>query len=106
MYCGGRNYGQDMLKGMIVVATIKDGKENWGKAVGAKSAQTINGDWVMFEMPFKYTDPDTDIKLIMKGDDDSKKNIYIDDVMLYQVGTDHYKMENNELFKNNHRIAL
>ncbi|NQY66746.1 MAG: hypothetical protein HRT72_03360, partial [Flavobacteriales bacterium] len=66
MYCGGKNGGQDMLAGIVAVASITNGKESWISTKGPRNSETIVGDWVMIEIEFEYKDSNSDIKLIIK----------------------------------------
>ena len=112
MYNQGENYGQDMLNCMFILQEKDADNSKWSKIVNPMKSLVINDDWTLVEMNFKLNNPNTKITFLLKGNDNSKKEIYIDEFMIYNKSSLNYRFETNEnsrdtvLIKNNQRIYL
>ena len=112
MYNGGENYGQDMLNSMFILQE-KDGENSaWSKIANPAYSQVINGNWSLVEMEFKLKYPNSATTFMLKGSDYHKKQIYIDEFMIYKANMLNYKTVSvddtivRELIKNNQHIIL
>ncbi len=92
---------------MSFVNEKKDGKDEWITGVtNPMSSMVIDGDWFLVEIPFKPKHADSKLEIFIKGRDDSKELIYVDDVMIYETGINYYKKGENTLIHNNYFIPL
>lgn len=112
MYNAGENYGQDMLNSMFILQE-KDGDNSaWSAIINPAYSQVINGDWSLVEMEFILKYPNSATTFMLKGSDYHKKQIYIDDLMIYKANTLNYKVVTindttiKTLIKNNQHIVL
>ena len=44
--------------------------------------------------------------MVTKGKEDSKDPLFVDDLLIIEMGVEVYKLENETLFYNNHDICL
>ncbi|HSH64987.1 MAG TPA: hypothetical protein VLB84_04120, partial [Bacteroidia bacterium] len=111
MYNDGENEGQDCLNAMIFFDKEKAGKSEWICLANARTTYQINGNWSLAEIQLDNIDKDAVYKLVVKGDDRSKKTIYIDHFLFFEKGMDIYKIEDRvsnqlTLFHNDHQIKV
>jgi len=105
MYNGGKDNGQDAFNGMAFFEKDKEGKKEWIFPITSmQSTQEINKDWNLVEVKLMDVDTNTNYQLLLKGDDRSKLNYYIDDVLFYDERALMYRDFDTYLFKNGHRI--
>jgi len=91
MYNQGENFGQDILNSMFILQEKQNNETKWTKIVNPAYSPVIDGDWSLVEMEFSLKDVNTEIDLILKGDDLSDKPVYIDDFLIYKTSTLNYK---------------
>jgi hypothetical protein len=105
MYNGGKDNGQDSFNGMAFFEKEKDSVKEWIFPITSmQSTQEINGDWNLVEVKLTDVDINTNYQLLLKGDNRSKLNYYIDDIIIYNESLSIYKEHESYLFKNGHRI--
>lgn len=70
-----------------------------------EQSETIYGNWSLLEGNFEVKNPKNKISIISIGKDNSKANLFVDDLLIKEEGLDVYKLYNNhELFYNNHQV--
>ncbi|MBN1951410.1 MAG: hypothetical protein JW801_09405 [Bacteroidales bacterium] len=111
IYNGGKNFGQDIMKGMMFFTKTLENQEKWLFPVSdIRSTHEINGNWSMMEITLSDIDPDAEYNLIVKGTEQTKLLFHIDDVLIYDQDLDIYRQysENGStyLFHNDHRIRV
>ena len=77
----------------------------WEITTDIRTSMVIDGDWTLVEKKFRIKDSSERIKIFVKGDDNSKQDIFIDEFLLRPAETDVYKVVTSSsdslLFKNN-----
>ncbi len=112
MYNQGENFGQDMLNCMFILQEKDAENSKWSKIVNPMHSLVINNDWTLVEMNFELNKPKAEITFLLKGNDLSKKDIYIDELMIYKSNTVNYQIKpilnsnDTVLIKNNQIIKL
>ncbi len=73
-----------------------------------EQSEVINGNWSLVECIFTVKNPKNRMYIVLKGKDDSKGNIYADDLLVRQKDVDFYQMnaDSGRLFYNNQDIWL
>ncbi len=71
-------------------------------------SETINGDWSLIEGVFKIKNTKNKVYIVSKGKENSKALLHADDLLIQEVGTDVYRLEEEKkfLFYNNQRIKI
>ena len=71
-------------------------------------SEVINGNWSLIELEFKIRDPKNKVFVVSKGKENSKSDLHLDDLLIYEKGTLIYKVKrpgsSPVLFKNNQEI--
>jgi len=112
MYNAGKNYGQDMLNSMFILQEKEGENSAWSKIVNPAYSMVINDDWSLVEMEFVLKYPKSATTFMLKGSDFHKKQIYIDEFIIYKANSLNYRLVklndsiNNKLIKNNHYINI
>jgi len=112
MYNAGKNYGQDMLNSMFILQEKEGENSAWSKIVNPAYSMVINGNWSLVEMEFVLKYPKSETTFMLKGSDYHKKQIYIDEFMIYKANSLNYRNINSrdsiiyKLIKNNHHIVF
>jgi hypothetical protein len=109
VYNGGDNFGQDRLSSSVFIINHKTKK--WiSTVVSPMTSITIDGDWSLVEISFEKQKSNEQYDLLIKGDDYSKMDVIIDDLLIYDSELDIYKEYNkNEksyLFYNNNQFIV
>ncbi len=109
VYNGGKNFGQDRLSSSVFVINHKT--KNWISAVVSPMNSTvIDGDWSLVEIDFEKQKENEQYDLLIKGDDFSKMDVIIDDLLIYDAELDIYKEyiknEKAYLFHNNNQFPI
>lgn len=103
----GKDFGQDYLNGMIFFNKKSEGKEEWiFPLTDARNGHSIHNNWSLVEVELTDIDKNFNYELFIKGPDRSKQYYYIDDLLFYNKDLDIYKLENQSLLHNNHKIDL
>lgn len=111
IYNDGKNFGQKALDGLAIIE-LKDasGQVQWPVIVPPASSVNIDGQWTLVEMELNVPDNKSEYAILIKGNDKSDLDIYVDDLLIREKGCDVYKVLNSnnsgitELFYNNHHI--
>jgi len=112
MYNQGENFGQDMLNSMFILQEKDADNSKWSKIVDPMNSLVINDDWTLVEMPFEINNPNAKITLMIKGNEMSRNDIYIDNFMIYKHSSLNYYMDtfkntpDSVIVKNNQRILI
>lgn len=112
MYNQGENFGQDMLNCMFILQEKDADNSKWSKIVNPMNSLVINGNWTLVEMNFEINNPNADITFLLKGNELSKKDLYIDNFMIYKSNSMNYQLRpllntiDTVLIRNNQRIKL
>lgn len=69
-------------------------------------AETIDGDWSLVVGAFSVSNSKNRIKIYSIGKKDSKADLFADDLFIKEAENEVYRMDNNELFFNNHKIRF
>ncbi|HQH18696.1 MAG TPA: hypothetical protein PKZ43_04010 [Bacteroidales bacterium] len=110
MYNNGENYGQDMVSSLAIIQEGEGEGSEWTVVIDPCTSQCINGNWSLVELKFKIKDASHLIAILIKGKDNSKKPIYVDNLLVRESNSIIYKVieKNNgditKLFKNNQMI--
>ena len=71
-------------------------------------SEVINHDWSLIELEFKIRNPQNRIYIVSIGKDNSKADLHLDDLFIYEKGSFNYKIKRPGsspiLFKNNQEI--
>ena len=71
-------------------------------------SEVIYDDWSLIELEFKIHDPRNRVYIASKGKENSKADLHLDDLFIYEKGTFNYKIKrpgsSPVLFKNNQEI--
>lgn len=92
IYNEGENYGQDILNSMFILREKDGDNSGWTKITNPAYSQVINGNWSLVEMEFVLKYPNSETEFMLKGSDLHKKEIYIDEFMIYKANTLNYKI--------------
>lgn len=107
VYNCGDNFGQDQLFGALALdARFEEDVEWVNPHRQPRFSQVIDACWTFVELPFKIKTKKAEYLLKLVRDPGSTKTMYVDDLLIYKKGTKIYKLEGQELFKNNHKIVL
>ena len=91
----------------FIIEEFDETKNEWiSTEILPEQSETINGNWSLVEGTFEVKSSTSRIYITTKGKDDSKQPLYVDDLLIREVGVDVYKWEYNSLFYNNHTIRL
>ena len=106
-----KNYGQDLLDGMLFFQRRKGTRIDWIlPTTNARSSHEITENWSLIEIPFLCTDKNAIYELAIKGNNLGEKKFFIDELLFYDTRLDVYRLDtaNNDtiLFHNNHRITV
>jgi hypothetical protein len=69
-------------------------------------SEVIFGNWSLVEGEFSVQSHASHVYFVTKGKADSKARLIADDLLIKSAGTDVYRLQNNNLFFNNHKIIL
>ena len=89
---------------VIVEEYNSDNNEWYTTTFFPEFSETIYGDWSLVEGVFKVHNPKNKVYIVSKGKENSKANLYTDDLLIREVNNDVYKWNNDILFYNNHQI--
>ncbi|PLX14753.1 MAG: hypothetical protein C0598_00670 [Marinilabiliales bacterium] len=112
IYNQGKNFGQDMLNCMFILQEKDGDNSKWRNITNPMHSLVVNGNWTLVEMNFKLTNPKAHIDFILKGNEQSKVNVYIDDFLIYKKTSLNYFIDFDNttgktvIVKNNQRIKL
>lgn len=107
LYTDGYNYGQDIPNGLLFYQVqYSEDQLEWTVVKNVDAGLNVNGNWSLIEIKFSLTDSQYDSSIVLKGDNRSKIRWHIDDLLIREADVDVYRMQNDELFFNNHRIHL
>ena len=109
VYNGGKNFGQDRLSSSVFIINHKT--KNWiSTVVSPMNSTIIDGNWSLVEIDFEKQKENEQYDLLIKGDDFSKMDVIIDDLLIYDAELDIYKeYTKNEkfyLFHNNNQFPI
>jgi len=109
VYNGGKNFGQDRLSSSVFIINHKT--KNWiSTVVSPMNSTIIDGDWSLVEIDFEKQKENEQYDLLIKGDDFSKMDVIIDDLLIYDAELDIYKeyTKNKKcyLFHNNNQFPI
>ncbi len=104
IFNGGENCGQDMFKGGAFFNQSINGESTWLNRTIVQTSTEINGNWTMVEIELSDINPKAEYTVVIKGDEISKKNYYIDDLLFYNKKLTIYKDLGHQLYYNNHFI--
>jgi hypothetical protein len=91
----------------FIIEEFDESKNAWiSTEILPEQSEVINGNWSLVEGTFEVMNSKSRIYITTKGKDDSKQPLYVDDLLIREVGVDVYKMEGNSLFYNNHEIRV
>jgi len=91
----------------FIIEEFDESKNAWiSTEILPEQSEVINGNWSLVEGTFEVMNSKSRIYITTKGKDDSKQPLYVDDLLIREVGVDVYKMEGNSLFYNNHDIKV
>ncbi len=89
----------------FIIEEFDESKNAWiSTEILPEQSETIKGNWSLVEGTFEVKNSTSRIYIVTKGKDDSKQPLYVDDLLIREVGVDVYKMDGNSLFYNNHDI--
>ncbi|MBT3209854.1 MAG: hypothetical protein HN704_13870 [Bacteroidetes bacterium] len=106
IYNCGENYGQDVLNSLFIVQEDNGISVKWNSIFNPSHSFIIDNCWSLVECNFKIKNEKSSISFLLKGDDNTGKNIYVDDLLIYKKDAEVYQENKNELFFNNHRITV
>ncbi|HLO90303.1 MAG: hypothetical protein ACM3ME_06935 [Chloroflexota bacterium] len=107
----GPDNGQKVLDGIAVIEHKDNkGQVQWPVIVPPAKSVNIDGQWTLVELEFTVQDNNLEYSVLLKGNDKSKLNVYVDDLLIREKGSVIYKELKSdksgvtELFYNNHHI--
>ena len=109
VYNGGVNFGQDRLSSSVFIINHKTHK--WiSTVVSPMNSTVIDGDWSLVEIDFEKKNQNEQYDLIIKGDDFSKMDVIIDDLLIFdsdlKIYKEYKKKEKPYLFYNNDQFIV
>jgi len=107
MYNGSKDALNNWLR--FIIEEYDEQKDEWTSTTYfPENSEVINGDWSLVEGTFEIKDPKNRIYIVTKGTESSKGTLYMDELLIRQIGLDVYSMNpnGNKLFFNNHEIVL
>jgi hypothetical protein len=91
----------------FIIEEFDETKNEWiSTEILPEQSEVINGNWSLVEGTFEVKNSTSRIYITTKGKEDSKQPLYVDELLIREVGVDVYKWEDNSLFYNNHAIRL
>lgn len=104
MYNGMANALNDWLR--FIIEEYDEETNTWESTTYfPEQSETINGNWSLMEGTFEIKNPKHKIFITTKGQDNAKEALFVDDLLIKEVGTDVFKViGQNELFYNNHQV--
>jgi hypothetical protein len=111
MYNNGENFGQDMVSSSAIIEEGEGDSKEWTEVINPDASQCINGDWSLIELKFKIKDSANKIAILVKGNDNSVKPIYIDNLLVRESNCNICRILNEKngiitkLFRNNQVIV-
>ena len=90
----------------LIVEEYDEANEEWfSTTLLPEYSEVIYGDWSLVEGTFKIKDANNKVYIVSKGKDNSKAHLYADDLLIREVSNAVYKLEDGNLFYNNHEIV-
>lgn len=93
---------------LIVEEYDEVNKQWYSSTFFPEQTEVINDNWSLVEGVFSVNDPKNRVYIVSKGKENSKATLYVDDILIKEIGTDIYKLDkaDSSLFINNHKISL
>jgi hypothetical protein len=93
----------------FMVEEYDEPNNQWFTTTGfPEFSEVIYGNWSLVELEFKVRDPKNKVLIVSKGKDNSKADLHLDDLLIYEKGALIYKVKragsSPVLFKNNQDI--
>lgn len=93
----------------FIVEEYDESNDKWySTTVFPEFSEVIYNDWSLVELEFKIRDPQNKIFIVSIGKDNSKADLHLDELFIYEKGTFNYKIKrpgsSPVLFKNNQEI--
>lgn len=91
----------------FIIEEFDETKNEWiSTEILPEQSEVINGNWSLIEGTFEVKNSKSYIQMVTKGKEDSKDPLFVDDLLIIEMGVEVYKLENETLFYNNHDIRL
>jgi len=71
-----------------------------------EQSEVIYGDWSLVEGEFSVQSSESYVYFVSKGKEDSKAELFADDLLIREKHVDVYRLDTNSLFYNNHKISF
>ncbi len=107
MYNGQKDALNDWFR--FIIEEFDEEKNNWvSTTCFPAESEVINGDWSLVESTFEIKNPKSRIFIVTKGKDNSRADLFADDLLITETGVDVYGFDENSkrLFYNNHDVVL
>ena len=107
MYNGQKDAINDWFR--FIIEEFDEEKNSWvSTTCFPAESEVINGDWSLVESTFEIKNPKSRIFIVTKGKDNSRADLFADDLLITETGVDVYGFDENSkrLFYNNHDVVL